>query len=306
MKAIQFNAYGNSSVLELKQIDKPSFQEDEVLIKIAATTVNPFDMKVRDGKMQAMIPTRFPSVPGSDVAGVVEGVGGKVKGLHLGNEIFATTFGGTYAEYAALKEFQVGIKPRNVSMNEAASLAVPLVTAYTLLVETAQVKAGQKILVQGASGAVGSAVVQMAKSLGAYVIGTATGKGIAYLKSIGADEALDYKTQDFMILVKDVDLVADLVGGETQARSFQVLKKGGQLISIFMPPPPELAEKFGVKAQFINSGPSSLKLDYGRKLVEAGKIKPHIAKTFKLEQAAEAQDLVTKGGINGKVVLEIF
>jgi NADPH:quinone reductase-like Zn-dependent oxidoreductase len=223
MKAIQFNAYGNSSVLELKQIDKPSYLEDEVLVRIAATTVNPFDMKVRDGKMQKMIPMRFPSVPGSDVAGVVEAKGDKVKELNIGDEVFATTFGGTYAEYIALKEFQVAIKPRNVSWNEAASLAVPLVTTYTLLIETAQMKAGQKILVHGASGAIGSAVVQMAKSLGAYVIGTATGNGVSYLKSIGADEIVDYKTQDFSMLVNDVDLVADLVGGETQAKSFSLV-----------------------------------------------------------------------------------
>lgn len=304
MKAIQFSAYGDSSVLQLVQIDKPTIKEDEVLIKIMATTVNPFDMKVRSGSMQKMIPTHFPSIPGSDVAGVVEAVGEKVSRLKVGDEVFGTTFGGTYAEYIALREVQVGIKPSNVSANEAAALAVPLVTAYTVLVETAQLQGGEKVLIHGAAGAVGSISLQMAKALGAYVIGTASGDGIKLIEDFGADETIDYKTQDFTQLM-DIDLVVDLVGGETLAKSFGVLKPSGKLISTVMPPSAELAEKYGVTAQFVNSTPSFEKLDYGRKLVEDGKIKVHVAKTLKLEQAAEGQDLVTSGGVNGKVVLEV-
>lgn len=190
-------------------------------------------------------------------------------------------------------------------MDEAASLAVPLVTSYSFLVEGADLKAGQRILIHGAAGGVGSIMIQMAKALGAYVIGTASGGGVALAKALGADEVIDYKTQDFTKLVKDADLVIDLAGGETQAKSFGVIKQGGLLLSAVMPPSEELAKQHHITAKFINSAPSYRKLDFGKKLVEEGKIKSHIAKTMKLKDAAKAQDLVSAGGINGKVVLEI-
>ena len=305
MKAVEYVAFGKSNVLELKQVDKPGIKEDEVLIKIKATTVNPLDMKIREGYMQKMIPVQLPFIPGSDAAGVIEAIGSKVTRLKVGDEVFTTSFGGSYAEYIAVKEEQVALKPSNVSFNEAASLAVPFATAYNVLVEIGALKAGQKILIHGAAGAVGGVMVQMAKAIGAYVIGTASGIGVAMAKNLGADETIDYKTQDFINLVKDVDFVADLVGGETQIKSFEVLKKGGKLLSIVMPPSAELAEKFGVTAQFVSLPPSHKKLEFGVKLLEQGKIKASIAKTIKLEQAAQAQDLVSVGGLNGKIILEI-
>jgi NADPH:quinone reductase-like Zn-dependent oxidoreductase len=305
MKAIQYTAFGNSSVLKLNEVTKPSVQVGEVLVRIKATTINPFDMKVRSGAMQKMLNVQLPYTPGSDIVGIVEAVGSKVSRIHIGDEVFGTGFGGTYAEYISIKETQIAEKPVNVSSNEAVSLAVPLVTSYTLLVETAQLKAGQRVLIHGASGSVGNVMVQMAKALGAYVIATASGEGVENVKKAGVDEVIDYKKNDFSTLIKDVDLVADTVGGETQVKSFNVLKKGGKLISIVMPPSAELAKKFEVTAQFINSTPSFEKLEFGKKLVEEGKIKPHIAKIMKLAQAAEAQELVSAGGINGKVVLEI-
>jgi NADPH:quinone reductase-like Zn-dependent oxidoreductase len=305
MKAIEYVAFGKSNVLELKQVDKPSVKEDEVLIKIKATTVNPLDMKIREGFMQKMMPVQLPFIPGSDAAGVIEAVGSKVTRLKAGDEVFTTSFGGSYAEYIAVKENQVALKPKNVSFNEAASLAVPFATAYNVLVDVGDLKTGQKILIHGAAGAVGSVMVQMAKAMGAYVIGTASGTGVAMVKAFGANEAIDYKTQDFTKLVKEVDFVADLVGGETQAKSFEVLKKGGKLLSIVIPPSAERAQKFSVTAQFVSLPPSHKKLEFGINLLEQGKIKASIAKTIELEQAAQAQDLVSAGGVNGKIVLEV-
>ena len=304
MKAITYTAFGDSTVLHLVEIDTPSFSEDELLIKIIATTVNPFDIKVRTGSMQQQMPVKLPYIPGSDIAGIVVAAGNKTNRLKVGDEVFATVYGGTFAEFAAIKEAQVALKPTNTSFNEAVSLAIPLVTSYTVLVESAQIKPDQKILIHGAAGGVGSIMVQMAKAKGAYVIGTASGNATANVKAWGADEVIDYKTQDFSLL-KDIDIVADLVGGETQAKSFKVLKKGGKLISTVMPPSADLAEKFGVSVQFIMSNPSHQKLEFGKQLVEQGKIKAQIAKTMKLTQAAEAQDLVTAGGLVGKLVLEI-
>jgi NADPH:quinone reductase-like Zn-dependent oxidoreductase len=305
MKAIQYKSFGNSDVLELKQVDKPGIKENEVLIKIKATTINPVDMKIRSGYMQKVMPVQLPFIPGFDASGIVEAIGNKVTRIKAGDEVFATSNGGTYAEYLAAGEDQIALKPKNVSFNEAASLAVPSATSYAVLVEVGQIQAGQKVLIQGASGAVGSIMVQMAKALGAYVIGTASGIGVDMIKNLGADEAIDYKTQGFTGLVKDMDLVADLVGGETQIRSFDVLKRGGKLLSIVMPPPTELAEKFGVVAQFVSSNSTHEKLEFGVKLFEQGKLKAAISKVIKLEQAAQGQDLVSAGGVNGKIILEI-
>ena len=305
MKAIHYTAFGNSSVLQLVQVNMPTCADDEILVKVIATTVNPFDIKIRIGSMQKTMPVQLPYVPGSDVSGIVEAVGKKVKRIQPGDRVFATGSGGTYAEYTVLKENRVALIPANISANEAAALAVPLTTSNTLLIETGHVQAGQRILVHGAAGAVGSALVQMAKALGCYVIGTASGKGVDQIKALGINEAIDYKTQDFTKLVKNVDLVADLVGGETQVKSFEVLKKGGKLLSIVMPPSSEMAEKYGVEAKFIVSTPTLEKLEFGVKMVETGEIKAYIAKTMKLEQAAEAQDMISNGGINGKIVLEV-
>jgi NADPH:quinone reductase-like Zn-dependent oxidoreductase len=303
MNAIEFTAYGDSGVIQLKQADKPQPKENEILIKVAATTVNPMDIKIRSGALQKQIPFPLPFIPGLDVAGTIEAVGSKVSRLKVGDDVFATTFGGTYAGYVAIDESKATTIPKNVNFKEAAALAVPLVTAYTFLVEQGQLKTGQRILIHGAAGAVGGIMVQMAKALGAYVIGTASGEGLALAKSFGADEVIDYKTQDFTKLVKDADLVIDLAGGETQAKSFKVIKKGGLLLSAVMPPSEDLAQQYHVTAKFISSAPSYQKLEFGKKLVEDGKIKTHIAKIMKLKDAAQAQDLVSAGGINGKIVL---
>ncbi|MCW3083485.1 MAG: quinone reductase [Bacteroidetes bacterium] len=305
MKAIQYTTFGKSDVLELKQVDKPLIKEDEVLVKVKATTVNPLDLKIRSGNMQKIMPVELPFIPGSDASGIVEAVGSAVTRIKIGDAVFGTTFGGAYAEYMAMKENNITFKPENISFNEAVALAVPFGTAYSVLIEKGELKAGQKVVIHGAAGAVGSVMVQIAKALGAYVIATASGAGLDLAKGFGADEVIDYKTQDFTKLVKEADFVADTVGGETQSKSFEVLKKGGKLISIVMPPSAELAQKFEVTAQFISSAPSHKKLEYGLQLFEQGKIKASVAKTLKLEDAAKAQDLVAAGGINGKVVLEV-
>jgi NADPH:quinone reductase-like Zn-dependent oxidoreductase len=305
MNAIEYAKYGNSDVIKAVQVDKPEPKEDEILIRVAATTVNPMDMKIRTGVLKEQIPIQFPYIPGLDVAGEIEAVGDKVSRLKVGDVVFATTFGGTYANYVVLKEAQAAKIPNNVSTEEAAALAVPLVTAYTFLVENGKVKEGEKVLIQGSSGGVGVVMVQMAKALGAYVIGTASGKGLEIAKSYGADEVIDYKEQDFTTLVKDVDLVVDLAGGETQLKSFGVVKSGGKLLSAVMPPSEDLAEQHHITAKFYSSTPGFHKLEYGTKLVEEGKIKPQIAETLNLNQAARAQDMVSVGGLNGKVVLKV-
>jgi len=305
MRAIQFKEFGASDKLQLAEVEKPSAKAGEVLIKIRATTVNHLDMKIRSGSMQHAMPVQLPFTPGLDVAGLVEAIGENTNRFAVGDEVFATTMSGSYAEYISLNEMIVAKKPSNTNFNEAAALAIPLTTAYSILIEAANLQAGKKVLVHGAAGGVGSILVQMAKSIGAYVIGTASEDGIEFLKKLGADETIDYKTQDFSTLVNDADVVVDLVGGETQQKSFAIVKKGGILLSTVMPPNVEKAKEFEIHAKFVFSKPSFLKLEYGVKLVESGEIKSQVAKIMQLTQASAAQELVAAGGVNGKLVLEV-
>lgn len=305
MKAIVYTEFGNSEVIKVIEMEKPNIEDDEVLIKSSAVSVNPADIKYRKGLMQQRLPVQLPYTPGLDVAGTIEAIGKNVSRLKVGDKVFGGKHGNTYAEYVALKENVTSIIPSNVSFNEAAALVVPLVTSYSFLIENGEVKKGQRLLIQGITGGTGQIMLQMAKSLGLYVIGTASTSGVELVKSLGADEIIDYKKEDFVTLVKDIDIVIDLVGGETQINSFKILKKGGKLFSGTMPPSQDLAKEYEVEAKFIGSQYSYKKLDYGRQLVEEGKIKPHKITIIKLEQAAKAQDILSKGGINGKIVLEI-
>ncbi len=305
MKAIVYTAFGETNVIKVTDVKKPDYKADEVLIKTAAVSVNQADIKYRKGLMQARLPVELPYIPGLDVAGTVEAVGSDVTRLKVGDKVFGGKHGEMYAEYVALKEAHTNIVPSNVSLTEAAAFVVPLVTAYSFLVEYGDIKAGQKVFIQGISGGTGNVMLQLAKSIGAYVIGTASGKGIEIAKSLGADEVIDYKNEDFVGKVHDVDIVIDLVGGDTQVKSFATLKKGGKLYSGAMPPSQELAQQYGVEARFISSAYDYKKLDYGKKLVEEGKIKPRVVMVLKLEDAAKAQDIVSAGNIFGKVVLEI-
>ncbi|MXS69994.1 zinc-binding dehydrogenase [Flavobacteriaceae bacterium W22] len=306
MKAIQYTAFGNADVVTENEVPKAAItQENQVLVKVKAFTINPLDMKIRQGYMQQVYPVQFPFTPGLDAAGIVEAVGSEVKNFNMGDEVMVSAMGGTYAEYCVVPEQNVAKKPAEISFEEAAALVIPMATAQSLLVNVGNVQAGQKVFVQGASGAVGAALIQLAKALGAYAIGTASGEGVDFIKNLGADEAIDYKTQDFTQLVKEADLVIDCAGGPSQNALFEVLKKGGTLLSITMPPSQELAEQFGVKAQFVSSDLSAKNMQYGLQLLAEGKLKPSVAQTFTMSQAAEAQNLVSAGGVNGKVVLTV-
>lgn len=306
MKAIQYNAFGNSDVIVVAEIPKPEIKgENEVLIQVRAASVNPLDMKLRSGSMQQSRPINLPFTPGADVAGVVVATGEKVTQFKPGDQVIAVASTGGYAEYALANEGHVAMKPTNTTYEEATSLVVNIGTAQSVLFNEGKLAKGQKVLIQGAAGATGATMVQMGKERGAYVVATASGEGIALAKSLGADEVIDYKSQDITTLVKDLDLVADCAGGESQNKLFEVLRPGGKLLSIATPPSPELAEKYQVEARFIRSDISANSLTAGLALVNAGKLRPIVSKTFSLEEAAQAQDFVSAGGVNGKVVLVV-
>ena len=306
MKAIQYNDFGTSDVITLAEIPAPEIKNEfDVLIKVKAASVNPLDIKIRLGYMQKIRPVQLPFTPGLDVSGVVTAIGAAVTNFKIGDEVIAVTMANGYAEFVVANEKFVTLKPNNISFEEATSLAVNIGTAQTILFTEGNLTTGQKVLIQGAAGAVGATMVQLAKSKGLYVIATASGKGIELVKSLGADEVIDYKTQNVSSLVKDVDLVADCAGGESQASLFEVLKAGGKLLSIAGVPSAELAEKHKVDARFISSNLTAQNLAYGLSLVASGKLKPLVSKTFNLHEAAQAQDFVAAGGMNGKVVLVV-
>ncbi len=304
MKAIQYKNFGNSDVIILAEVSQPVISnENDLLIQIKAASVNPLDIKIRMGYMQQMRPVQLPFTPGLDASGIVVAVGKNVSNFKIGDEVITATMGNAYAEYVLANENFVSLKPKNISFEEATSLAVNIGTAQSILFTEGKLEKGQKVLIQGAAGSVGATMVQLAKNAGLYVIATASGKGLEFVKNLGADEVIDYKTQDVIALVKEVDLVADCAGGESQTKLFEVLKKGGKLLSIAGMPSPELAQKYAVEARFISSDLSAKSLENGLKLVSEGKLKPFVAKIFKLEEAAQAQDFLSVGGVNGKVVL---
>jgi NADPH:quinone reductase-like Zn-dependent oxidoreductase len=306
MKAIQYKEFGNSDVIKVAEIPQPEIRnENEVLIQVKAASVNPLDIKFRNGIMQKMRPVNLPYIPGADVAGIVIATGDKVTQFKAGDEVIAMTREGGYAEYAVANESHVAIKPTNTNFQEATSLVVNIGTAQSVLFNEGKLAKGQKVLIQGAAGATGAAMVQMAKNAGAYVIATASGQGTALVKILGADEVIDYKLQDVSVLFNNIDLVVDCAGGESQHKLFEVLKPGGKLFSIVIPPSAGLAEKYQVEARFISSNISADSLAGGLALVREGKLRPIVTKTFPLEEAAQAQDYVSAGGVNGKVVLVV-
>jgi len=306
MKAIQYNDYGNSDVLEQVEVPVPSVQNgNDVLVRVKAAGVNPIDIKIRMGFMKAVRPVEMPFVPGGEAAGIIVAIGDDVSAFKVGDEVIALTRTNGYAEYVTANENSILLKPQGLSFAEAASIGVNIGTAQSVLFTAGKLEKGQSVLIQGGGGAAGGAMVQMAKAAGAYVIATASGKGLELAKGLGADEVIDYKLQDVAALMKNVDLVADTAGGEAQAKLFQVLKPGGTLLSIVVPPSQELAEQYKVKASFVTSDISTQTLQNGIELLKIGKFKPVVSKIFKLEEAAVAQDFLTAGGINGKVILTI-
>jgi NADPH:quinone reductase-like Zn-dependent oxidoreductase len=227
MKAIQYRTYGGLDVIEEVDVPIPSIQRgNDVLIQVKAVGVNPIDIKIRMGFMQAIRPVEMPFVPGGEAAGIIVAVGEGVSSFKVGDEVIALTKTNAYAEYLTANEDFVLPKPPGLSFTEAASIGVNIGTAQSVLFTSGQLVKGQRVLIQGGGGAAGGAMVQMAKAAGAYVIATASGKGVALAKSLGADEVIDYKVQDVASLVNDIDLVADTAGGEAQEKLFLVLKPG--------------------------------------------------------------------------------
>ncbi len=308
MKAIRIHAYGNADVLKYEDAPVPILAADEVLIRVVAASVNPVDWKIREGYLQKMITYPMPFIPGWDVSGVVEAVGANASRFKKGDAVFSRPDlkrNGTYAEYVAVRESEIALKPKTLSHVESASLPLTGITAWEALFTVAKLTAGQRVLIHAASGGVGSLAVQLAKAHGAHVVATTSAKNRPLVESLGADEIIDYHGQNFAQEAKDIDVVFDTLGGEVQNASWSVLKPGGILVSIASQPSQEKAQSLGMRGAFLFIEPNPKVLEQLAQHIDTGKIRPVIGAEFGLKDAAQAQALSQTGRAVGKIVLYV-
>ncbi|MEY2537082.1 MAG: hypothetical protein QOG67_822 [Verrucomicrobiota bacterium] len=308
MKAIVIHEFGGSEVLKLENVPRPEPKDDEMLIKVFAAGVNSFDGILRSGKYAKVFKMQLPWIPGYDIAGTVEKVGGKVGKFKVGDPVYATISiprGGGYAEYALAKQNHVALKPATISFVEAAGVPSVALTAWQALVDKANVQSGQTVLIHGASGGVGLFAIPIAKIRGAKVIATASTANQDFLKQLGADVAIDYKTQKFEEIAKEVDAIVDGVGGDTLTRSYPIVKKGGVLVSLVGRVDQAQLDKRGIRGVSLELEPNGEQLSQIGKLIDEKKIKVIVSQTFPLADAAKAQAKAETGHARGKIVLQI-
>jgi len=332
MKAFIIKKYDKKGRLILAEVLKPSVKDDEVLVEVHASGLNLLDSKVKSGEFKLLLPYKFPLIMGHDAAGIITQVGKNVKHFSVGDQVYARPADfhiGTFAEYIAINENDVALKPKNLTMVQAASIPLVALTAWQALVEIGHVREGQKVFIQAGSGGVGTIAIQLAKYLGATVATTASEQSFDMLRNLGADVLIDYKKQDFETVLKDYDLVLNSQDSETLTKSLNVLKPGGKLISISGPPTPDFAkatgaawylkiimsmissgvrkkaEKLGVKYSFLFMTASGSQLHELTKLIESGVIKPVVDHVFDFWQADKALEYVESGRAKGKVVVKI-
>jgi NADPH:quinone reductase-like Zn-dependent oxidoreductase len=308
MKAIRIYNYGGPEVLKYEESPRPQAGEGEVLIRVYATSVNPIDWRVRAGYMKDFIPHSFPLVLGWDVSGVIEEVGPKAPRFRKGDEVYSLpdhTRNGAYAEYIAVRESEVALKPNALHHVRAAAVPLATLTAWQALFDTAQLQPGQRVLIHGAAGGVGHFAVQLAKWKGAHVIGTASATNHEMLYELGADELIDYTVRKFESRVREVDVVLDTIGGDTQERSWQVLKKGGTLVSLVQQPSENKAKEYGARGIRLGARPNGRELAEIAKIIDAGKLAPVIDRILPLSEARRAHQLSQSGHTHGKIVLRV-
>ncbi len=305
MHAVRFHEYGPSSVLVVDDIARPEPKDGEVLVRVRVSAVNAIDWKFRAGYLQAFMPLELPHTPGLDVAGIVEQVGPGVSGYSAGDEVFGRG-SGTYAEYALAPTFTLAHKPAGITFEQAATLPVGGVTAWVGLFDAAHLEAGQRVLVHGAAGGVGSLAVQLAHWKGASVIATTSTANVAYVKSLGADEVVNYTAVQFEDVVSDMDVVFDAVGGDVTGRSWSVLKKGGILVVVAGAPDPEAAAQHGVRTSNVQAPAVTTPiLEELAQLVESGAVVAPVGTSFPLADAAEAHAASETGHGRGRIVLQV-
>ncbi|HMD89525.1 MAG TPA: NADP-dependent oxidoreductase [Anaerolineaceae bacterium] len=303
MQAIVVNDYGAADQLHIKSIARPVPQAGQVLVHVYAAGVHPVDWKLRGGLYKAMMPLTFPWTPGQDGSGIVESVGPGVNGFPPGQAVYGR-FSGSFAEYAIASVADLAPKPDNLSFDQAAAVPVGALTAWGVVIDAAAVQLGQTVLVQGAAGGVGLFAVQLARWKGAHVIGTTSAKNVDFVRSLGAEEVIDYQADPFEMSVHDVDAVIDTVGGDVTERSLHVLRPGGIFVTVANMTPEEQAKALGVRVAR-GSRPGADVLCQITELIESGKIHPVVGPVFSLAEAGKAQVQGETGHGRGRIILHI-
>lgn len=306
MRALLMMGYGGSEVLRIGETSIPMPASGEVQIRIRAAGVNPVDWKIRSGRLQKTSPVTLPYIPGRDVAGTVRAVGPGVTGWKAGDSVIAVLDGGGFAEYVNVPSDDVAPKPAKLSFKEAAGIPTASLAAWRTLIVNADIKQGQRVLIHGGAGGVGSTAVQLAHWRGAHVITTASEHNHGYLRSIGADEVIDYRTTRFEAVVKNVDVVLDTVGGDTLQRSPAVLREGGMLLTLVGRPPAQACSERKLRCPSPSTAtraqPSDELAKLG-KLFDNGTLKMNVDAEFPLEQATKALELSERGHARGKIIV---
>ncbi|WP_285766080.1 NADP-dependent oxidoreductase [Peribacillus sp. SI8-4] len=331
MRAMVIDRYGKVP-MRLEEVSAPVIGENEVLAEIHAASINPIDFKIRDGKVKLLIKYDLPLILGNDFSGVVAKVGTKVTRFKVGDEIYARPRKskiGTFAEYISIHENDIALKPHNLSFEEAASIPLVGLTSYQALHDILQVQKGQKVLIHAGAGGVGTFAIQLAKLMGATVTTTASDAGANLVKSLGADEIINYKKEKFEDILKNYDAVFDTLGGKTLEKSFQVIKDGGKIVSVSGMPNARFAKEYGsgffktllfraasnkltsleknhnVQYSFLFMKPSGDQLSVLANFIESGKIKPIIDRVFPFTDAQKAMEYAESGRAKGKIILKI-
>ncbi|MUL68199.1 NADPH:quinone oxidoreductase [Mycobacterium sp. CBMA 234] len=332
MKAFALTRYSKTGGVAEIDIPVPPLRDGDVLVQVYATSINPLDLKIQHGELKPLLPYKLPLVLGNDVAGVVVQTGPGVHRFKPGDHVYAKPSQdriGTFAEYIAISESDVALKPDELTMEEAASLPLVALTAWQSLVEAAGLQPGQTVLIHAGSGGLGTVAIQLAKHLGATVATTTSSTNIGWVKDLGADIVIDYKTQDFSTILRDIDVVLDTQGGDTLNKSLLVLKSGGKVISVAGPPEPAFARDFGanwflvqairalslgirrkakrrgVTYSFLFMTASGDQLREIRTLVDTGVIRPVIDRVFPFASTLDALAYVGTGRAKGKVVVSV-
>ncbi|SDF91736.1 NADPH:quinone reductase [Bradyrhizobium brasilense] len=308
MMAWRVHEFGSPEVMKFERVPRPEPGPGEVLVKVAAAGVGPWDGWIRAGK--SALPQPLPLTLGSDLSGEIVAMGPGVSGLRVGDQVYGVTnpqFVGAYAEYALASADMVSDKPASLTHVEAASVPVVAVTAWQALFDQAQLRAGQTVVIHGAAGNVGSYAVQLARQAGVQTIAIASMGDISAVRDLGANTVIDYRTQHFEEQVRGADAVIDLVGGETQTRSFQVLRRGGKLISAVSRPDQDLAKRYGVEATFFLVDVTSQYLTKIARFIDGGKLRTNVGTVLPLADAREAHLMLehVRPQPKGKIVLAV-
>lgn len=308
MKAARIHAYGDASQIRIEAAPLPTLNPDDVLIRVVAASVNPVDWKIRQGHLANFLPHALPLTLGWDVSGIVEAVGPDVTTFKPGDPVYSRpdiVRNGTYAEFVAVRESEVAPKPATISHVEAASLPLVSITAWEVLVTSADLQPGQRVLIHAGAGGVGAIAVQLAKARGAHVTATASAGKAALVRGLGADEVIDYRSQDVAKAARDMDVVFDTLGGAAQEAGWASLKTGGMLVSIVAPPSADRATAEGKRSAFVFIKPDAPILTRIATMVDASQIRPLIGAEFSLDHAARAQEFSETGRATGKIVLYV-